>query len=134
MKRRNPRWGCPRIAQQIALAFGVQIDKDVVRRILRVHCRSSDHDPLYRFHRWQVNLRVLEVAEIKTIPYVPLSYPFVERLIGTVRRECLDRTLFWTTADLETKLFDFQHYYKAVERMPDWTDACQNRLLTDHHR
>ena len=32
MKRRNPNWGCPRIAQQIALAFGVEIDKDVVRR------------------------------------------------------------------------------------------------------
>ena len=31
MKRRNPRWGCPRIAQQIALAFAVDIDKDVVR-------------------------------------------------------------------------------------------------------
>ena len=30
MKRRNPNWGCPRIAQQIALAFGVEIDKDVV--------------------------------------------------------------------------------------------------------
>ncbi len=30
MKRRNPRWGCPRIAQQIALAFAVDIDKDVV--------------------------------------------------------------------------------------------------------
>ena len=37
MKRRNPSWGCPRIAQQIALAFGVDIDKDVVRRVLRVH-------------------------------------------------------------------------------------------------
>src|SRR5262245_31409100 len=36
MKRRNPNWGCPRIAQQIALAFGVDIDKDVVRRILSV--------------------------------------------------------------------------------------------------
>src|ERR1700730_13573044 len=31
MKRRNPTWGCPRIAQQIALAFGVPINKDVVR-------------------------------------------------------------------------------------------------------
>ncbi|HTF61185.1 MAG TPA: hypothetical protein VK638_00590 [Edaphobacter sp.] len=35
---------------------------------------SSDHYPLYRFHQWQANLRVLEVAEIKTIPYVPLSH------------------------------------------------------------
>jgi transposase InsO family protein len=195
MKRRNPTWGCPRIAQQIALAFGIPINKDVVRRILadryrpapdsagpswltvlgqakdslwsidlfrcesavlRTHwvlvvmdhctrrivgfgvqrgvvdgvglCRmfnratrghtsptyvSSDHDPLYRFHQWQRNLRILDVKEIKTVPYVPLSHPFVERLIGTIRRECLDRTLFWTAADLETKLLDFQQYYNG---------------------
>src|ERR1035441_8585360 len=37
MKQRNPNWGCPRIAQQIALAFNLQIDKDVVRRILAQH-------------------------------------------------------------------------------------------------
>jgi putative transposase len=37
MKRRNRTWGYKRIAQQIALAFGVDIDKDVVRRILTTH-------------------------------------------------------------------------------------------------
>src|SRR5207249_741867 len=62
---------------------------------------SSDHDPLYRFHQWEANLRILDVTEIKTVPYVPWSHPFVERLIGTIRRECLDRLLFWTAADLE---------------------------------
>jgi transposase InsO family protein len=72
---------------------------------------SSDHDPLYRFHQWQANLRVLEVQEIKTVPYVPLSHPFVERLIGTIRREYLDQTLFWTAADLNEKLRAFQHYF-----------------------
>ena len=153
MKRRNPTWGCPRIAQQIALAFATPITKDVVRRILAVRyqpapdsagpswltlfgqtkdslwsldlfrcksavlrshwvlvvmdqwtrrivgfgvhrgvvdgvglCRmfnratrdqsspkylSSDHDPLFRFHQWQANLRILDVREIKTVPYVP---------------------------------------------------------------
>jgi putative transposase len=192
MKQRNPRWGCPRIAKQIELAFGISINKDVVRRILAAHyhpsadgsgpswltfigqakdslhsldlfrcesvalrtywvlvvmdqftrrivgfgiqrgivdgralCRmfnrairwqtvpkylSSDHDPLYRFHQWQANLRVLSVREIKTVPFVPLSHPFVERLIGTIRRECLDHVLFWTAADLEMKLSDFQNY------------------------
>ena len=193
-KQRNPFWGCPRIAQQITWAFGVPVDKDVVRRVLatnyrpkpdaggpswltflahmkdslwsvdlfrcesavlRTHwilvvmdqytrriigfglqagavdgialCRmfnyairghrlipkylSSDNDPLYRFHQWQANLRILDVTEIKTVPYVPSSHPFVERLIGTVRRECLDRTLFWTTADLENKLLDFKTYF-----------------------
>jgi len=194
MKQRNHRWGCPRIAEQIALAFNLPIDKDVVRRILAHHywpgrdaagpswltflghmkdslwsmdlfrcesatlrthwvlvvidqytrriigfgiqagavdgvalCRmfnrairgqgcmpkylSSDHDPLYKFHQWQANLRILEVTEIKTVPYVPLSHPFVERLIGTIRREYLDHTLFWTSADLENKLLDFKTYY-----------------------
>ena len=195
MKRRNPTWGCPRIAQQIAFAFDISINKDVVRRILAaryrpepnsagpswltvlghakdslwsldlfrcesavlrthwvlvvmdhytrrivgfgVHCGvvdgvglcrmfnratrghtpptyvSSDHDPLYRFGQWQRNLRILDVQEIKTVPYVPLSHPFVERLIGTIRRECLDRTLFWTAADLERKLLDFQRYHNG---------------------
>jgi len=37
MKQRNPNWGCPRIAQQMALAFNIQIDKDVIRRILAHH-------------------------------------------------------------------------------------------------
>ena len=34
MKQRNPTWGCPRLAQQIAWAFGIVIDKDVESRIL----------------------------------------------------------------------------------------------------
>jgi putative transposase len=58
-------------------------------------------------------LRILDVKEIKTVPYVPLSHPFVERLIGTIRRECLDSTLFWTAADLEAKLLEFQRYYNG---------------------
>ena len=45
------------------------------------------------------------------MPYVLRSHPVVERLIGTVRRECLDRMLFWTAADLERKLVEFQQYY-----------------------
>jgi putative transposase len=37
MKRRNSRFGCPRIAQQINLAFGLDLDKDTVRRVLATH-------------------------------------------------------------------------------------------------
>ena len=42
MKRRNPRFGCVRIAQQIAHAFGIEIDKDIVRRVLARHYRPGD--------------------------------------------------------------------------------------------
>jgi putative transposase len=72
---------------------------------------STDHDPLYLFERWQANLRILDVTETKTVPYVPLSHPFIERLIGSVRRELLDRTFFWTAVDLENKLLEFQNYF-----------------------
>ncbi len=196
LKVRNPKFGCFRIAQQIAYAFGIAIDKDVVRRVLakyyrpgdsgssgpswlsfiaqtkdslwsldlfrcesillRSHwvlvvldiftrriigfgvnqayidgisvCRmfnyavagqrlpkrlSTDHDPLFRFHRWLANLRVIEIEEVKSVPYAPVSHPFVERLIGTIRREYLDRTFFWNAVDLERKLDEFRDYYNA---------------------
>jgi transposase InsO family protein len=193
MKRRNPSFGYQRIADQVSLVFDIEIDKDVVRRVLAKHyrptpgsggpswltflghskdslwsvdlfrceslilkshwvmvvldqfsrriigfavhaevldgptvCRmfnsivrgstgpqylSSDNDPLFMFHRWKANLRILDVAEVKTVPYVPLSHPFVERLIGTIRREYLDRVPFWGVLDLERKLLLFKEYY-----------------------
>ena len=50
MKRRNPRWGCPRLARQIGLAFEVPIDKDVVRRVLATRYRpaSTSTGPSWR--------------------------------------------------------------------------------------
>ena len=36
---RNPRFGCPRIARIIARTFGVNIDKNVVYRVLSTHYR-----------------------------------------------------------------------------------------------
>jgi transposase InsO family protein len=42
MKLRNPRFGNQRIAQQISHAFAVQIDRDVVRRVLAKHY-GPDH-------------------------------------------------------------------------------------------
>ena len=177
LKQRNPRFGCLRIAQQINKAFGVDINKDLVRRVLAKHyrpipddngpswltfirhakdslwsidlfrcesillnthwelvvmdqftrriigfgvhagdvdgitlCRmfnstistkdapkyiSSDNDPLFLYHQWQANLRILGTDTIKAVPYTPISHPFVERLIGTIRREYLDHTLFF---------------------------------------
>ena len=44
LKRRNPRFGCPRIALIISKTFGIEIDKDVVRRILLRHYRPQPGD------------------------------------------------------------------------------------------
>jgi transposase InsO family protein len=75
---------------------------------------STDPDPLFEAHHWQANLRILEIDELKTVPYVPCSHPFVERLIGTIRREFLDHVPFWNAHDLERKLAEFQAYYNAA--------------------
>src|ERR1700758_3884925 len=74
---------------------------------------STDHDPLFRFHRWLANLRVLEVEEMKSVPCAPVSHPFVERLIGTIRREYFDQVFFWNAADLARKLNDYKIYYNT---------------------
>ena len=39
LKSRNPRFGCPRIARIISRTFGVNIDKNVVHRVLSKHYR-----------------------------------------------------------------------------------------------
>ena len=56
---------------------------------------------------------MLDIEEIKSLPHVPMSHPFVERLIGSIRRELLDHTLFWTATDLGNKLREYQSYYNA---------------------
>lgn len=74
---------------------------------------STDNDPLFECHRWQANLRILEIDEIKSAPFSAISHSFVERLIGTVRREHLDQTLFWNSSDLIKKLEAFKAYYNG---------------------
>jgi hypothetical protein len=75
--------------------FNQIISKNNVPRYI-----STDNDPLFQFHRWKANLRILEIEKIKPIPFTPISHPFVEWIIGTIRRECLDQTLFWNEVDL----------------------------------
>lgn len=102
---------------------------------------SSDNDPLFQFYRWKANLRILDIEEIKSVPYVPTSHPFVERLIGTVRRELLDRTLYWNTHDLQHKLELFQYYYNkerchyGIDGVPPLkkTDAQSSTVIPIEH-
>ena len=54
------------------------------------------------------------IEKIKTVPYVPRSYPFVERAIGSVRREYLDHLLFWNEIDLSIKLVQYKAFYNET--------------------
>ncbi len=72
---------------------------------------SSDNDPLFQYHQWKANLSILNIIEIKSLPYVPMSHPFVERLIRTVRNDFTDHILFWNKSDLMRKLDRYMQFY-----------------------
>ena len=111
--------------------FNSIIGGTTIRRYLR-----SDNDPLFLFHQLNANLRILDVTEVKTVPYVPLSHLFVERLIGTIRREYLDQVPFWSALDFERKLRLFREYYnrdrvhRGLDRAPpDEIRGVTNRKI-----
>ncbi len=74
----------------------------------------SDNDPLFESHRWQANLRILGIKEIKTVLGMPTSHPFVERSIGLCRQEFLNHVLFWNVEDLGRKLNQYQDYFNET--------------------
>jgi hypothetical protein len=89
MKRRNPKWGCPRIAQQIALAFGIEIDKDVVRRILSVYYRPQPDGPSWltlqghtKDSLGSCDLFRSESATLRTYWVLVVMDQFTRRLMG----------------------------------------------------
>jgi putative transposase len=53
----------------------------------------------------------LGIREVKTAPRSPWQNPYVERLIGTLRRECLDHTVVLNDAHLRRLLRDYLTYY-----------------------
>ena len=66
-------------------------------------------------------MRILEIGELKSIPGPPTSHPFIERVIGTTRREYLDQLIFFNKLDLQRKLDHFQAYYNE-----DRVHSCLN--------
>src|SRR5438094_1880053 len=91
MKRRNPTWGCPRIAEQITLAFGVDIDKDVVRRILGMHYRpeSGSGGPSWltflghaKDSLWSADLFRCESLTLRSHWVLVVMDQFTRRIVG----------------------------------------------------
>lgn len=91
MKSRNPRYGCRRIAQQIAKAFGVEIDKDVVRRVLAKYYRPTPGGcgPSWltfighmRDSLWSIDLFRCESITLKTHWVLVVMDQFTRRIIG----------------------------------------------------
>ena len=50
--------------------------------------------------------------EVLTAPRSPWQTPYVERLIGSIRRECVDHVIVLNEASLRKILGSYLHYYQ----------------------
>lgn len=71
---------------------------------------------------------------IRTPPHTPVANAYAERLVGTVRRELLDRTLIWNRRQLEQLLREYVEHYNTRrphrslgQRAPDSREAVGYR-------
>jgi transposase InsO family protein len=88
-------------AQQIVAAFE---DRDAARYLLR------DRDSIYGN---EVRLRIASLGskEILTAPRSPWQNPYAERLIGSIRRECLNHFVILNAKHLKRTLTSYFRYY-----------------------
>src|SRR4051812_49279012 len=89
-------------AQQIVEAFA---DRDAARYLIR------DRDSRYSAEVRQ-RIQSLGVEEILTAPQSPWQNPYAERLIGSVRRECLNHYVIlsaWHPRRTLARYFDYYH-------------------------
>jgi transposase InsO family protein len=87
--------------QQIVEALA---ERDTPRYLLR------DRDGVYGS---DVSLRIasLQIEEILTAPRSPWQNPYAERLIGSIRRECLDHFIILNARHLKRTLVSYFSYY-----------------------
>lgn len=91
-------------AQQIVEAFP---DDSAPRFLLRAR------DAVYG-EAFARRVRGMGIHEVLTAPHAPGQNPFVERVIGSIRRECLDHVLILNEAHLRRLLRGYIGYYNTA--------------------
>jgi len=69
-----------------------------------------DRDSIYG-SVFQNHVKNIDIIEIKTAPKSPWQNPYVERIIGSIRRECLDHIIVLNGEHLKRTLADYFEYY-----------------------
>src|SRR5215469_12172776 len=70
-----------------------------------------DRDAIYG-RDFAAMVRDMGMEEVLTAPRSPWQNPFVERLIGSIRRECLDHVTVWNQRSLRRILQSYSVYYR----------------------
>ena len=107
-------------AQQIVDAFP---DDSAPSYLLR------DRDSVYG-HVFRQRVKGMGVGEVLTAPHSPRQNPFAERLIGSIRRECLNHVLVLGERHLRRTLARyFAYYHRARTHLSLDKDAPHGRPI-----
>src|SRR6266850_6864724 len=88
-----------------------------------------DRDSIYG-HVLRQRLKRMGVGEVLTAPHSPWQNPFAERLIGSIRRECLDHVLVLGERHLRRTLARyFAYYHRARTHLSLDKDAPNGRPI-----
>src|SRR5437870_5544525 len=91
LKERNPRFGCPRIARIVSRTFGVDVDKNLVYRVLAKHYRPAPRGTgpswlSFIGHTsdslWSVDLFRCESIVLRSYWVLVVMDQFTRRLVG----------------------------------------------------
>src|SRR5881296_609051 len=86
-----------------------------------------DRDSVYG-HVFQHRVKGMGIHEVLTAPHSPWQNPFAERLIGSIRRECLDHVLVLSERHLRRILARyFAYYHRARTHLSLDKDAPDGR-------
>jgi putative transposase len=61
--------------------------------------------------QFQERLQAIGIKEVRTTPRSPWQNPFCERLIGSIRRDCLNQVIILGESPLRRILGRYFHYY-----------------------
>ncbi len=70
--------------------------------------RDRDH----AFDGWAETAKAMEIDEVLTAPRSPLQNAYVERFIGSARRECLDHVIVFSDTGLQRLMNLYCAYYE----------------------
>jgi len=88
-----------------------------------------DRDSIYGAYFCR-RVKSLDIKEVKTAPHSPWQNPYVERLIGSIRRECLDHVIVLNERHLKRLLrgyFDDYHHWRTHRSLD--RDCPESRLI-----
>jgi len=160
MAEANPLWGAPRVLSEL-VKLGLSVSERTVSRLMPRRRRppSQTWRTFLQNHAsalvaldfpWKVTPRVLlhdrdaifddafrrsvtalGLTDVRTAPRSPWQNPHVERLIGSIRRECLDHVIVLNERHLRRVLSAYVDYdHRSRTHLALMKDAPESRAVT----